>query len=75
MEKQHPNQRYDFMKKKPEPINDHEIGRRAIGGFPGHKHIHSTGDQFCFKCNKTLREIIEKKIVNCDENQMKLPPT
>lgn len=39
----------------------HEIGRKAIGGFPGHEHIHPTGEQLCLKCGKTLKELLERK--------------
>lgn len=40
-------------------VNDHEIGYKTIGGFPGHEHVHHSGEQVCFKCGKTLREIVE----------------
>ena len=41
---------------------DHEIGRQAMGGFPGHEHIHPTGNQFCFNCEKTLTQILQEAI-------------
>lgn len=37
---------------------DHEIGRKVIGGFPGHEHAHTMGPQVCLKCGKTLGELI-----------------
>jgi hypothetical protein len=40
----------------------HEIGYHSIGGFPGHEHTHTTGEQYCFNCNKTLTEIISHAI-------------
>ena len=36
----------------------HEIGRKAIGGFSGHEHIHRAGPQICLKCGKTLEELL-----------------
>ena len=48
----------------------HDIGRKAIGGFAGHKHTHSYGKQFCFNCGLSLEEIIKKKILNCDEREL-----
>lgn len=39
---------------------EHEIIRNAIGGFPGHEHIHPGGEQFCFNCKKTLNQIIKE---------------
>jgi hypothetical protein len=51
------------MQKTKEEItsNDckHEIGWSAIGGFLGHEHIHTTGEQICLKCKKTLNEIVQ----------------
>jgi len=43
----------------------HDIGRKAIGGFPGHEHVHPTGEQFCFGCGLSLEKIIKDRIVNC----------
>ena len=47
-------------------ICEHEIGRKAIGGFAGHKHVHSTGNQFCLKCRKYLTEIISGNFLFSD---------
>jgi hypothetical protein len=38
----------------------HEIGRRAIGGFPGHECVHPAGPQLCLLCGKTLEELFEE---------------
>lgn len=38
---------------------EHEIGRKAIGGFAGHRHVHATGNQLCFKCGKYLTELLK----------------
>ncbi len=39
----------------------HHFVSPAIGGFPGHPHIHpGGGEQFCLDCKKTLSEIIEE---------------
>lgn len=40
---------------------EHEIGRKAIGGFPGHEHIHATGEQICLRCGKTLKELLAEQ--------------
>ena len=47
------------MTNQPEKCN-HEIGRRAIGGFADHEYIHPSGEQICFNCNKTLADIIKE---------------
>lgn len=39
---------------------EHEIGRRAIGGFAGHEHTHPTGNQYCFNCGKYLKDILKE---------------
>ena len=49
----------------------HEIGRKAIGGFPGHPHIHPTGEQLCLNCSMSLKDIIEEKSLYCDKNILK----
>lgn len=36
----------------------HEIGRKAIGGIPGHEHYHPTGNQLCLNCGRYLHEIL-----------------
>lgn len=43
-----------------EKICDHEIGRKAIGGFSGHPQVHPTGNQYCFKCGEYLNEIFDQ---------------
>lgn len=45
---------------------DHEVGRKTIGGFPGHEHFHPYGEQICFNCGRTLREIIAQGLLECD---------
>lgn len=45
---------------KCETIEDHDMGYRMMGGFPGHEHTHPTGPQVCLKCGKTLREIVDE---------------
>lgn len=49
----------DSMNKNNKKLNDceHSIGYKAMGGFPGHEHIHTTGEQCCLNCEKNLQEI------------------
>ena len=49
----------------------HSIGQDCIGGFPGHEHIHPSGQQLCLKCGKTLHDIIDKRLFYCDEEDIK----
>lgn len=50
---------------------DHDIGRNMIGGFPGHPHTHPSSEQICFRCGKTLVEIIEEAEKKGKENVLK----
>lgn len=52
--------------------NTHEIGYRSIGGFPGHEHIHTTGEQICLNCEKTLEEIIKKRLLDCKKGKIEV---
>ena len=54
--------------KKVSLILQHRIGRNVIGGFTGHEH---NGEQICLNCGRTLREIIEKRIIRCNEKKIK----
>lgn len=49
----------------------HDIGRKAIGGFVGHEHVHSYGKQFCFNCGLSLEKIIKKSISDCSKSELK----
>jgi len=40
--------------------NHEEIGREVIGGFLGHEHRHTSGEQLCLNCGMTLKEIMTK---------------
>ena len=50
---------------------DHLIGTRTIGGFPGHEHVHPSGPQVCFRCNKMLDELLDAAYARgqADENE------
>jgi len=48
------------MKNKIENCN-HFWGYKVIGGFPGHGHIHPTGELCCLDCEITLRKYIESE--------------
>ncbi len=58
-------------KKKKKPNIAHNIGFMGIGGFPGHEHVHPTGEQLCLKCGRNLEDIIKNKVVNCTEKRIK----
>jgi transcription initiation factor IIE alpha subunit len=51
-------------------MTQHSIGFDSIGGFEGHEHFHITGEQKCFNCGRTLTEIIENKLIECDEREL-----
>lgn len=51
-------------KRRPKPTSEecnHEIGWKAMGGFPGHEHTHTIGEQVCLNCGKTLKDIYLQK--------------
>jgi len=50
----------DLKGGKMKEVCNHEIGRKMIGGFPGHEHTHQTGTQLCLKCGKTLEELFKQ---------------
>ena len=49
------------MKKEIKENCNHQWGYRAIGGFPGHEHIHPTGGLICFNCGISLEKYIQSE--------------